>query len=104
MDSLSVSADGQKLDIQATVSDPTGDGDQLKEVYVEVVRSTNGKVKYTNTITVSGDSDSIGDATDPLKKNKEYHVTVTVYDGDDDTGSETETGETDGPGGGPGGS
>lgn len=93
IDSLSVTKTGsqnRKFNIDADVSDPDSD---LDRVEIAVVRTQNGKTEYSNTLTVSGGSDSISDTTSQLGNNKEYRIDVTVYDtnGNSDSQSVTKT-------------
>jgi hypothetical protein len=104
VDSLSVTEnqDG-KLDITADVSDPTSDGNELKNVTISVINTQNNNEVYSSTILASGDSESITDTTDKLANNKEYEVRVTVYDTATPSNSDTDTTTiTVGGGGGPG--
>jgi hypothetical protein len=95
-DSLTVTADGAKLDISADLSDPIGDSDELEEVDITVVKKSSGDVKYEETISVSGDSDSVSDTTDELEHDVAYEVTVTISDSDGgDSDSETESATTE---------
>lgn len=82
IDSLTVRKTGGKnreFEIDATVSDPIGDGETLDRVRIAVSRTGKTKTVYSNEIGVSGDSASISDTTTQLQK-KEYVITVTVYD------------------------
>lgn len=97
VDSLTVTTIGNQnrvLDIAADVSDPAGDGDALDTVTIEVVRVKNGQTAHTNTLAVSGASDSVTDSTGQLNKNEDYEVRVTVTDGTGDSGTDSTTATT----------
>jgi len=96
VDSLTVTKTGNQnrnFTIDADVSDPAGDGDTLSTVTIDVIETRNGKTKYINQITVSGDSDTILDTTGKLGNGKQYRIEVTVTDdnGDSDTATRTKT-------------
>jgi len=95
VDTLTVTKTGNKnqtFAVQADVSDSDGD---LQEVVVTATWTQNSSQEYTNTIPVSGSSDSISDTTSQLKNKKEYRIEVTVYDANGGSSTESTTRTTD---------
>lgn len=81
-----------KFDVSADLSDPTGDGDQFKNVTMEFIRTNNDKVEHQHVNdTIGGDSATINYTSVELTNNKEYEIVVTVYDTRrDDSGTDSE--------------
>lgn len=82
----------RKFEVTADLSDPSGDGDELKKVTIEFNRTQNGNVddSYVDD-TISGDSDTVSYTSDRLGNNKEYEIVVTVYDtAGEDSGIDSE--------------
>lgn len=91
VDSLTVTktgSDARTFAIDADVSDQDGN---LDRVEIAVVGTKNGKTEYSNTLSVSGSSDSISDTTTQLGNRKEYRIEVTVYDTSGASDTETRT-------------
>lgn len=90
IDTLTITKTGgqnRMFDIQADVSDPDGD---LDRVMVTATNTQSTQTDYSNTVTVSGSSDSISDTTAQLPNNTEYRIDVTVYDTNDATDTESQ--------------
>jgi len=88
IDSLTVTRNGSKFDIDVGASDADGN---LDRVEIVATRTKNGKKDYEETIDVSGSSAQVTDTTTRLKKNREYRIEVTVYDGAGASDTETQT-------------
>lgn len=98
VDSLAVTTTGdqnRKFEVAADLSDPTGDGDQLKNATIEFIRTQNGNVEDSfEDTSIGGDSATINYTSSQLKNTKEYEIVVTVYDtvgGDSGSASEIRT-------------